>query len=399
MMPWQKQGAMMDWFTSEQRRLEAVVRAVAVSLLLCLAFSWRLWLSTRLYPLVPAFGLVPRFPWPLDVGVLALLVGLLAGLALRPLSRGLAAAVVGLFVVLFAQDQSRLWPSFYLFVFLLLLLLGRRRGGDEADAGRTLAGMRFAVAMAYVWGGVLKLNPDFAHEEFPWFVKPLTDLMPGPVPGLPVVAIGAAVFETLFGLGLLTRRFRAVALGDALLMHALVFVCIGPLRGDWNDSAWIWSQTMAVLLVLLFRAAPPFRFATMFTAPPSQNLPAALAVVFLGLLPVLNNVNRWDSALSFNVYTGNVTRAHVIMHADTAAALPAELARHVAVHGEWAVFDPNAWSMRQFNAGVYPEERIFRAILAVICRRLPEPSARLVIEEKAGWFFPKTKRVLACGAE
>jgi len=387
-------------FTSERRRLEAVARTVAVSLLLCLAFSWRLWLSTRLYPLVPALDLVPRFPWPLDAGVLALLVGLLAGLALRPLSRGLAATVVGLFVVLFAQDQSRLWPSFYLFVFLLLFLVGSRRDGDEAAAGRMLAGMRFAVAMASVWGGVLKLNHHFAHEEFPWFVKPLTDFLPGPVPGLPIVAVGAAAFETLFGLGLLTRRFRAIALGDALLMHAVVFVCIGPLRGDWNDGAWIWSQTMAVLLVLLFGAAPSFRFETMFAAAHAGgNLPAAAAVVFLGVLPVLNAVNRWDSAPSFNVYTGNVSRAHVILPADAAAALPAELAPHVAIHGEWAVFDPNAWSMRQFNAGVYPEERIFRAILAVICRQLPEPSARLVIEEKAGWFFPKTSRVLECGTE
>ena len=46
----------------EQGRLELVVRALAVSVLACLAFSWKLWLSSRLYPLTPAFGLVPPFP-------------------------------------------------------------------------------------------------------------------------------------------------------------------------------------------------------------------------------------------------------------------------------------------------------------------------------------------------
>lgn len=387
----------MSVFANEERRLSVVVRAVAVSLLLCLAFSWRLWLSTRLYPLVPAFGLVPRFPWPLDAAVLALLVALLVALAIRPLSRPLAGATVALFVVLFAQDQSRLWPSFYLFFFLLLVLLGHDREGGEAGAGRTLAGMRFAVAMAYFWGGVQKLNPHFFHEEFPWFIKPLTDHLRGPIPGLPVLGGFAAVCEVLFALGLLTTRFRGVALCEGLAMHALILVCIGPLRGDWNDGAWIWGQAMAVLLVLLFYAAPPFRLATMFAGKAVRNLPQALAVVFLGALPVLNNVNRWDSALSFNIYTGNVSRAHVIMHADAAAALPPELAAHVHVQGEWAVLDPNLWSMRQFNAGVYPEERIFRAILAVVCGRLPETSARLVVEEKATWFSPKATHLRGCG--
>ena len=387
----------MNWLASDERRLAVVSRALAVSLLLCLAFSWRLWLSSRLYPLVPVGGLVPAFPWPLDAAVLALLVALLVALACRPLSRRLAGGAVGLFALLFLQDQSRLWPSFYLFFFLLLFLLGHRRDGGEPAAGRTLAGMRFAVAMAYFWGGVQKLTPHFFHEEFPWFIKPLTDLLPGPVPGLGVVGAAAALGEAAFGLGLLTKAYRSLALWEALVMHELILVCIGPLRGDWNDSAWIWGQTMAVLLGLLFYAAAPFRLGAMFAPPLAANLPQALAVVFLGVLPVLNNFNRWDSALSFNVYTGNSSQAQVVMHADAAAALPPEIADHVVLQDGWAVLDPNAWSMRQFNAGVYPEERIFRAILAVVCGRLPEPSARLVVEEKAGWFFPKATHVRGCG--
>lgn len=202
----------MNWLASEERRLVLVVRALVVSILVCLAVSWRLWLSSRLYPLVPAFGIVPAFPWPLDGAVLALLVALLAALACRPLSRPIAGAAVAVLAVLFLQDQSRLWPSFYLFGFLLLLLLGHRPDGGEAAAARTLAGMRFAVAMAYFWGGVQKLTPQFFHQEFPLFVRPLTDLLPGPVPGLPVVGAAAAVAEVVFGLGLLTKAFRRLAL-------------------------------------------------------------------------------------------------------------------------------------------------------------------------------------------
>jgi hypothetical protein len=383
-------------FTSEQERLPAVVRAVAVAVLFCIVCSWKLWLSTRLYPLVPALGIVPRFPWPLDALVLALLVGLLAGLVVRPLSRPLGFSIVVLLAILFAQDQGRLWPSFYEFFLLLLMVVAHRRGGGEVEAARTLDGMRFVVAAAYAWGGIQKLNPRFFHEEFPWFIAPLTDLLPGPVPGLPVLGAAAAVFETLFGIGLLTRRFRRIALGEALAMHAVILVCIGPLRGNWNDAAWAWSLATASLAWLLFRAAPPFSFRTMLAAGPPHGLPQAAAVLLVGLMPLFNNLNRWDSALSFNVYTGNVTVAHVVMPAGSGGRLPREIAAHVLAIDERELLDLNAWSRAEFNAGAYPEERIFRALFAEVCGRLPEPSARLVTVEKAGWFVPRQARVLDC---
>jgi hypothetical protein len=381
---------------SDEERLRLVVRALAASILACLAFSGKLWLSARLYPLVPVLGVVPPFPWPLDLFVLALLVGLLVGLVARPLSWPLAAAVVGLFALLFAQDQSRHWPSFYQFFLLLLLLLAHRPGGGEPAAARTLHGMRFVLAAVYFWGGVQKLTPHFFREEFPWFVRPLTDLLPGPVPWLPVLGLAAAVGEALLGIGLLTRRFRRIALGEALLMHAVILVCIGPLRGDWNDSAWIWSLATAGLAWLLFRAAEPFRLATMFAASRAANVAPAVVVVLAGILPVLDNFNRWDSALSFNVYTGNTRVGHVVMPPGSAARLPREIAAHALSVGEMEVLDLNAWAMQEFNAGTYPADRVFRALLADICGRLGEPTVELVVVEKASWHAPKTPRRETC---
>jgi len=381
----------------EEARLALVVRVLAAGFLACLAVSWKLWISTRLYPLVPAFGLVPPFPYPLDLLVLGALAGLLVGVAIRPRSRPLNAAVVGLVAVLFAQDQNRLWPSFYEFFLLLLILLSWRRDGGEAESRRVLAGLRFVMAAAYAWGGVQKLTPHFFHEEFPWFIRPLTALLPFEVPHLPVLGAAAAACEILLGIGLLSRRFRAVALGEALAMHALILVCIGPVRSNWNDAAWVWSLATAALVWVLFRGAPPISFATMFAAPPHRSVTQALAVVLVGIVPVLDNVNRWDSALSFNVYTGNVNQAFVLMPPDAVAGLPAELAAHVAIQGEWAVLDVSAWSMREFNGGACPARRIFRAVLEVVCTRVPSRAVRLVIVEKAGWGFPKSTHLEACG--
>jgi len=378
---------------SPEPRLALAVRLIAAGTLFCLAFSGSLWLSTRLYPLTPAFSLVPAFPWPLDAAAVAVLVGLLVTVLVRPLARLPSAAVVGLLAVLFAQDQSRLWPSFYSFFLLFLLVLGHERRDDPRAAARTFAGMQFTVAAIYFWGGVHKLTPHFFTREFPWLIEPLTSRVPIPASWVPWLGAAAAVFEVTFAIGLLTRRWRRFALWEALAMHAVVFVCIGPIRGHWNDSAWAWSLSMAAIAWTLFHDAPPFELTLATGGTAAQLVPRAIVAALVGVMPALNGVNRWDSAVSFNVYTGNVATGLVLLEPDAAKSLPPAVAAHVMPGDEWAVLDLNAWAIAEFNAGAYPERRIFRRLFAEICRWVPANAAHLVVVDKATWFAPKTTRI------
>lgn len=376
-------------FVDEQQRLIAFTRLLAVSTLCCLVFSWRLWVSRAHYPLVPLFGFVPALPYPCDFAVFGVLVGSLLGVVVWPRSRALIVLVLSLFGLLFLQDQNRLWPSFYQFCFLFLLLAARRRGGGGEEAGRVLAGARFVVAMLYFWGGVQKLNPYFFAEEFPWFVEPLTQFLPVDASWLPRIAVLAAALEIGIGIGLLTRRLCRVALVGAVLMHLLIALCIGPLRDHWNNSSWVWGMTVAAQTWALFYRAPAFRFATMFAAPRPHNAPPWLAVLLIGIMPVLNNVNRWDSALSFNVYSGNVDYGEVHLRVGVVHLLPDEIAPLVDVRFGRAVLVLNRWSLHEFNANTYPETRVFKAVFRGLGALLPDGSAVLYVEEKAGWRFPK----------
>ena len=135
----------------------------------------------------------------------------------------------------------------------------------------------------------------------------------------------------------------------------------------------------------------------MFAAPAQRNLLPLITVVFVGLLPMLNNVNRWDSAPSFNVYTGNVTSAVVLMDPAAVSRLPGEVAAHVTQQGDWAVLDVNDWAMHEFNGGAYPETRVFRRLFSRVCEWIDDPSARLVVVEKASWLGPKMSRIYAPG--
>lgn len=380
-------------FSNEQHRLILFTRVLAVSVLGCLALSWRLWVSRPHYPLVPLFECIPSLTYPFDYGLLGLLVALLLGIVIRPRSRVLIALVLTAFGLLFLQDQSRLWPSFYQFFLLFLLLVSYRRQAEAAGDERILAGLRFVVAMLYFWGGVQKLNPHFFYEEFTWFIQPVVHLLPLETSLLPGVAVLAATFEVLIGVGLLTRRLRPIALTSAMLMHLLIFFSIGPLRDNWNNSAWMWNLTVALQTCTLFWKAPAFRFQTMFapmlSAGRFQNAPQLIVLMLMGIMPVLNNFNLWDSALSFNVYSGNVDYAEIHISPHVVPLLPEQIADRVDVGFGTAVLVLNEWSLHEFAANTYPETRIFQALFRKVGSFLPKGSAQLYVVEKAGWFFPK----------
>jgi hypothetical protein len=132
----------------------------------------------------------------------------------------------------------------------------------------------------------------------------------------------------------------------------------------------------------------------MFAGPPVRAITAAGVAVLVGIMPAFHTFSLWDAALSFNVYTGNVNAASVVMLPEAADRLPAEVQPYVVRKDRWAMLDVNAWSQSLFNAGVYPEIRVFRRLFEAVSRDLPPDSARLVVVERATWLSPKAQRQL-----
>jgi hypothetical protein len=87
----------------------------------------------------------------------------------------------------------------------------------------------------------------------------------------------------------------------------------------------------------------------------------------------------------------------VVLQPEAVDSLPPAVAAHVTRGDVSAVLDLNAWAMGEFNAGVYPENRVFRRLFAQICDWVGPEAARLVVVEKATWFAPKATTSHDCG--
>src|SRR6266705_5219328 len=104
------------------RKLVWLKITLALALGSAFILSWRLWISSRQFPLVPVITNLPTVPFPLDYIWFGLLPGLLLAICIRAQPRELVIAFLVLAGLLSLFDQMRWQPWFYQYFFMLAAL-------------------------------------------------------------------------------------------------------------------------------------------------------------------------------------------------------------------------------------------------------------------------------------
>jgi hypothetical protein len=231
------------------------------------------------------------------------------------------------------------------------------------------------VIATYFWSGLQKANTSFFEITYPWLVEPLTSRLPDWAgSALLSGAYAVPVVEAAIGLGLLTRRFRKPAVVGALLMHAFIMLCVGPLGSAYNTVVWPWNFAMSAFVVILFWGAPDEPSPSTILDPgrnlsPGSVLRAAVLVLF-AFMPLFNFFGLWDSYLSSSLYSGASKRAYILEWDGS----------------EWQTTGIGNLSEQELNAPAYPEERVFKNVFARgWCEAGSEEELRLV---QAGYSEP-----------
>ena len=358
-----------------ENRLAWLRIALAAGLVAGLLLSPNLWISTRSYPLTPLWDAIPPLPYPADHALFGLLLVLVTGVGVargRAIGwLGISALVIAAFFVV--QDESRLQPWFYQYSFMLaafcLFGLGRVGASDALNACRLI------VVATYFWSGLQKANASFIQSTHPWLVEPLTARLPDWA-GSALLAGGYAVpvVEAVIGIGLLTRRFRRLAVMGALLMHAFVMLCIGPLGHDHNTVVWPWNFAMVAFVLILFWRAPDDTTPSTILDP-GRNFSAgfvfrAAVLVLFAIMPLFNFFGLWASYLSSGLYSGTSKQGYILVWDGS----------------NWQSTRIGGVSERELNTPAYPEESIFENVFAE--RWCEEGSEEALRREQAGYPEP-----------
>ena len=410
-MPAIKESARQKYEQVEARKLQSPAQPSAVErnlkfiivggLFAGLALSPNLWLSERLYPLTPVFPWLGAIPSPFDfASYLTLLVLLLAIAAVkRPAKLIGCFSLLAITVALF--DQSRWQPWFYQYLAMLVALglYDYKRGEDDDIHNPALNACRLIVACTYLWSGLQKAHAGFATDTVPFLIHPLQKLFPAWSGSLHIgVAVIAPIVETSIGIGLLTRRFRKVAIVTAFGMHAFILLRIGPFGANWNTVVWPWNIAMLCFLLVLFWRSPGLSVKEIVW--PRRRFQLVILLLF-GVAPLFSFLNWWDAYLSSALYSGTRNTATIYVKNALADRLPPEILRQVFLTKKPGINEISLvkWAMREQNVAVYPEPRIYRNVARSLCAYAHDPSElKLVIAQTDVLFSPDRQLSYDCPA-
>lgn len=371
---------------------------VGLGFILGLLFSLKLWVSSRFYPLTPLLDIFPPIPYPFDWLVLLTLFGLLSATIMSSKPKRFVWASVAAVLILAFLDQQRLQPWVYQYTFMLATLgLFSWKWNDIEGRNAALNVSRFIVASIYFWSGLQKLNIVFIGGIFPWMVSPVAQFFPEPAqPTFLLFGLFVPFIEMGIGIGLLTRKFRNVAIGLALGMCAFVLWALGPFGHDWNSVVWPWNITTILLVFVLFIKTDSVPLRDVLWVK-NYAFHKIILIVF-GILPLLYFFNAWDSYLSWSLYSGTTNTSKIYVSNQVKERLPNYVQQFVRLDShDRNVLSISDWAFTEFNVPPYPETRIFKNIAQSICESANSPNeVVLVMRGRLSWFYRDGQQTLNC---
>lgn len=364
-------------------RLTITKITIILASLTAILISINLWHSSRTYPLTP---LIPNLALPFPVDYYFLLFVLLT-FALNTWfnSQKLLIVLLVSLVSLILFDQSRLQPWLYQYWFMLFYLCRVDWQAENSKKNAVMA-LQLIVAGVYFWSGVSKLSNQFYIDVYPWllnfnpsilspywqdFLKPFGILVP--------------IIEITISILLLLPNLRTIGVVLVVLTHLIILLSISFLGHNSNPVIWPWNIAMPVMVLLLFSRMDSqgyFHFL--------RGGKGFILSLFFIILPATSYFNLWDSSLSFELYSGNVSRSTMKVDRETAKNLPPAIFRYF--NTSTLVLDMNAWSDEELNIPVYKERRIYLNLLQSLCKYSTDLNGvQLTFTERQKLFFMKTQ--------
>lgn len=347
------------------QRLKLIKVTVALGLLLSIVCSYNLWAGQRWYPVCPVFKGWYIAP-PYDYILLGFEVVLIVLLIIADKTRLLIFLLLILNLAYCLLDQNRLQPWFFIYnSFLLILFFYNWRIDNVNNYNSFFIILQLCFCAVYVYSGLQKFNPGFINETYPWFIKPLEKFVSGrQMETLHKTGYVIPFIELFIGFGLLIKPLRFISIPLVILLHVIILLLMGPFGNNYNTVVWPWNIVMIILALLLFSGKTNERF---FSVSHLFKMPVFyLVMILFWVLPAFNLVGKWETYLSFSLYSGNNHNARILLSDEAYNRLPFYVRHYVHHQGGQYILYPKDWCLSELKTPLYPEKRIFKNVFEFV---------------------------------
>lgn len=345
--------------------------------------SFNLWAGQRWFPTCPVingFYLAPPYNYILP----GLEIMLLLLLIVSSRTRLIIFFIIVLNIFFVLLDQNRLQPWFFFYNSILIVLFFYNWRIDNVNNYYSyFIILQLAISALYVYSGLQKMNNGFINETYPWFIKPLNAFFSErQMNTLYKTGYIVPVYEIALGFVLLAKPLRFIAIPMALIMHLGIIFLLGPFGNNYNSVVWPWNIAMMIIVLLLFSGKTTERYfsvSNMFSVPVFYFI-----MIVFWILPAINLFNKWETYLSFSLYSGNTGNGKIILSETAYNKLPLYIRHYVVEEGGQYVLNPKLWCVTELNAPMYPELRVFEKVTGHVIKltQTSDEDVKLVYIEK-----------------
>jgi len=303
-------------------------------------------------------------------------------------------------------NQQRLQPWMYHVLLLTPILTLPTMKPDSTDRSRwrpawsSPALLIALTASIYAWSAWSKLDVSFVRDHGSEFVDALAGVFGLSTrfwtPGMRSTAAALLPVGELFvAVALIIPRTRRFGLISSIAMHGLLILAVGPWGMDQRPGVILWNvyfmaqngvlaaftaNGAAACSSMVVQAHHPVRIRTAITL---VTLSACLA-------PVLRVFDCFDNWPSWAAYAASTRRVRVLIEPDGLQNAPRELRdcivqRRLQDGSAWLRIDQ--WALTEFNAPIYPQDRLQVGVALAVSRRFQlGDSIRVVVEGRADRF-------------
>lgn len=266
-----------------------------------------------------------------------------------------------MWLFLIINDQMMLQP--WVYIFNVIAVLSALEIIREKDGKSNLNSIQLFVICIYFFAGFFKIDPTFFKYAGATFFDFLIPILPAKYFSY-IVLLGYCIpfFEILIAFGLLTKKYRKLALRVAIAMHLFIIFFV-VLRLKWNFVIIPWNIGM---IWLVFHSFQKSNISISNILKPTTK--THIAIIFLGLLlPFSHTFGIWDSYLSFNLYSYNTPNVVIDFSKEDELTFEKRYNQTVEHYSRDSIFSMNDWAMKELGVPLYPEKRILKKLIKDMC--------------------------------
>lgn len=364
----------MFQFKSDQYKNNLILKFTAVFWIFTKLFSYNLWHSERIFPLVPPFEFLENIPNYIH---LALFFSALAGIAFVGFFQK-NKFILGITIIvevascLLDQNRWQPWEYQYLLTFLFHFFYFKNQK-------QFVNYFSFLLIVIYLNSGLHKLNGSFLYvvweqmiliKFFGFNSNQISNTF------CHFAGLSLGLIEVTAALGCLFFKNKKIYALLLIGMHLFILILVSPIIGvNYNAIILPWNVLMIILILIVFyNNETSLSFNNLLK---SFNI---IPFIILGILPFFCFLGLYDNFFSFNLYSGSLKYFRICVDENRISpAYKQYFSNKKSFCSTKKVISGNDWSLKEMNVVIYPEVRFYKGIIKKWKEKNPNSEAEFYI--------------------